>query len=79
MIGFCVYFAAHHEWIMRSTSLGAVAGLSFLLATFVFRPQSSAFYLAYCIAIALIANAMAAGKNFRINESCCNLFGCSQL
>lgn len=62
MIGFCVYFAAHHEWIKRWTSLGAVAGLSFLLATFVFRPQSSAFYLAYCIAFALIANAMAAGK-----------------
>ena len=62
MIGFCVYFAAHHEWTKRWTSLGAVAGLSFLLATFVLLPQSSAFYLAYCIAFALIANAMAAGK-----------------
>jgi peptidoglycan/LPS O-acetylase OafA/YrhL len=62
MIGFCVYYAAHREWTKRWTNLGAVAGLSFLLATFVLRPQSSAFYLTYCIAFALIANAMAAGK-----------------
>lgn len=65
MIGFCVYFAAHEEWSRRLTRLGAAVGLTFMIAILVLRPQSSAFYLAYCTAFALIANAMAAGQ-FRV-------------
>jgi exopolysaccharide production protein ExoZ len=62
MIGFCVYYAAHHEYSQRWTSLGAAVGLSFFLTIFILRPQSSAFYLPYCVAFALIASAMAAGQ-----------------
>jgi exopolysaccharide production protein ExoZ len=62
MTGFCVYYAVHREWSKRWIRLGAAVGLSFFLVIFILRPQSSAFYLAYCIAFALIANAMANGQ-----------------